>query len=91
MKDYQLTSVGVQTELTGSIMDDVDQPHHHHQQQQQQQQHEELIAQLQSQLDQLQLGQDVVRNERDLVSRTSVSSCCDATFSLCVCVCVSRS
>ena len=75
MKDYQLTSVGVQTELTGSIMDDVDQPHHHHhhhhqQQQQQQQQHEKLIAQLQSQLDQLQLGQDVVRNERDLVSRT---------------------
>jgi len=95
----------VQTELEESITDDV--LHHHHQQQQQQQQQDEalrsLVEELRSELAQLRLSDDVVRNERDLISRTSVallqSHCCyprasyaepSYCFSLCVRVCVQR-
>jgi len=44
-------------------------------QQQQQQQNDLLMDELRSKLEQQRLTQDVVRNERDLISRTSVSSC----------------
>ena len=78
-KDRQRTSVGVQTEPE-DITDNAHQSHyhhHHHYQQQQQQEDNKLISmveELQGQLTQLQLSKDVLRNEHDLVTHTSVNS-----------------
>jgi len=65
----------VQTELEDSITDDV-LHRHHHQQQQQDEELRSLVEELRGQLVQLRLSDDVVRNERDLISRTSVALHC---------------
>ena len=69
-KDRQRTSVGVQTEPE-DITDNAHQSDHHHHQQQQLR---SMVEELQGQLTQLQLSKDVLRNEHDLVTHTSVNS-----------------
>jgi len=76
----QTASVGVQTEVDEDEVARLG-THHHYRQQQQQQQLEEddkqstLVAELLGQLDQLRLDEDIMRNERDLISRKSVVPC----------------